>query len=62
MRKEDAEVLKKIVGKKVVAVRYTLEDPDDYGFDIVFEDGTVLELYDIKGRGMAFCIVKEVRR
>jgi len=47
MRKEDAEMLKTLIGKKVVEVRVNLEDTNDYGFDLVFDDGTVLEVYDL---------------
>jgi len=47
MRKEDAEMLKTLIGKKVVKIRVNLEDTNDYGFDLVFDDGTVLEIYDI---------------
>jgi hypothetical protein len=48
MKKDDAELLKKLIGKKVVEVRVDLNDPHDYGFDLVFDDGTVLEVYDIR--------------
>ena len=48
MRKDDAELLKKLIGKKVVEVRVDLNDPHDYGFDLIFDDGTVLEVYDIR--------------
>jgi len=48
MRRGDAELLKKLVGKKVVEVRVDLNDPHDYGFDLIFDDGTVFEVYDIR--------------
>jgi len=46
MRKEDLKELKKLVGKKIVDIKATADDC--YCFDIVFDDGSVLELYDLK--------------
>jgi len=48
VRKDDAELLKKLIGKKVVEVRVDLNDPHDYGFDLIFDDRTVLEVYDMR--------------
>jgi len=48
MRPEDFEILKQLVGKTVKEIRANTEDESDYGFDIVFDDGTVLEIYDLK--------------
>jgi len=60
MRAEDIEDLKKMIGKKVVDVRAGTEDSEDYGFDLVFDDGTVLELYDLKPNGgLAWTIDRE---
>ncbi|WP_457591668.1 hypothetical protein [Geoglobus sp.] len=47
MKKRDAEALRKIVGKRVREILIDLEE-DSHGFDIVFDDGTVLEIYDIR--------------
>jgi len=46
MRKDDLEELKKLIGKKIVNIQATGDDC--YCFDIVFDDGSVLELYDLK--------------
>ena len=48
MIEEAFEELKKLVGKTVKEVRVNLLDEQDGGFDLVFDDGTVLELYDIR--------------
>jgi len=42
------EKLKGLVGKKVIAVAPD-ELPDQWGFDLVFDDGTTLEVYDVEG-------------
>jgi len=47
MRPEDVQKLKNLVGKTVVEIRVS-DDEHDYGFDLVFDDGTVLEVYDIR--------------
>jgi hypothetical protein len=46
MKKEDLEELKKLVGRKVVDIKATGDDC--YCFDIIFDDGSALELYDLK--------------
>jgi len=55
--KELEEDLRKIIGKKIVDVRLDTIDPLK-GFDLVFDDGTVLELYFL-GRKWAYCITRE---
>ena len=47
MREKDAEILKRLIGKTVKAIRLDAENEHDYGFELVFDDGTVLEIYDI---------------
>jgi len=47
MKPEDVEKLRELIGKKVVEVRVDSAH-DSYGFDLVFDDGTVLEVYDIR--------------
>ena len=62
MAKEDAikelkEDLKRLIGKRVIDIRLDTVDPLK-GFDLVFDDGTVLELYFLGGK-WAYCISKE---
>ncbi len=47
MRAEAVEDLKKLIGKTVREIRVS-NDENDYGFDLVFDDNTVLEIYDIR--------------
>ena len=72
MDPESREELKKLIGRTVRDVRVS-DDADDYGFELVFDDGTVLEVYDIrcplldecrmedelKGGGVAWCVSSE---
>ncbi len=46
MKPEDTRLLTKLIGKTVVEVRVGSED--DYGFELVFDDGTTLEVYDLR--------------
>jgi len=55
--RELREDLKKIVGKRIIDVRLDTIDPLK-GFDLVFDDGTVLELYFL-GRKWAYSISRE---
>jgi len=55
--KELKEDLSKLIGKRIVDVRLDTIDPLS-GFDLVFDDGTVLELYFL-GRKWAYCISRE---
>ena len=55
--RELREDLSKLIGKRIVDVRLDTIDPLK-GFDIVFDDGTVLELYFL-GRKWAYCISRE---
>ncbi len=59
MKAEDVKELRKLIGKKVVDVRINTEDPDDFGFDLVFDDGTVLEIYDLKEMGLVWTVSEE---
>ncbi len=52
MKLEDAEVLKNLVGKTVVEIRVS-DDEEDYGFELVFDDGTTLEVYDLRCMAMS---------
>ncbi len=45
MKKKDFEDLKKILGAKVVDILINPDDPDDYGFELVFDNGYALEVY-----------------
>ena len=51
------EDLKRLIGKRIVDIRVDTVDPLK-GFDLVFDDGTVLELYFL-GRKWAYCISRE---
>ena len=55
--RELREDLGKLIGKKIVDIRLDTVNPLS-GFDLVFDDGTVLELYFL-GRKWAYCISKE---
>jgi len=55
--RELREDLGKLVGKKIVDVRLDTIDPLK-GFDLVFDDGTVLELYFL-GKKWAYSITRE---
>jgi len=55
--RELKEDLRKLVGKKIVDVRLDTIDPLK-GFDLVFDDGTVLELYFL-GKKWAYSITRE---
>ena len=52
MRPEDAKALRELIGKVVVEIRVS-DDEDDYGFELVFDDGTTLEVYDIRCAAMS---------
>jgi len=41
MIKEAFEELKKLIGKTVTEIRVNLEEEQDTGFDLVFDDGTI---------------------
>ena len=60
-REEAAEELRedlsKLIGKKIVDVRLDTIDPLK-GFDLVFDDGTVLELYFLSKK-WAYSITRE---
>ncbi len=61
MRPEHANVLRELIGKTVVEVRVS-DDEDDYGFELVFDDGSVLEVYDIRCMAMSEeCMRKRIR-
>jgi len=47
MKSEDSEELKTLIGKTIVSIRVS-DCVNDNGFEIIFDDGTVLELYDIR--------------
>ena len=51
------EDFKRLLGKRIVDVRFDTTDPLK-GFDLVFDDGTVLELYFFDEK-WAYCISKE---
>lgn len=55
--KELEEDLGKLIGKRIIDVRLDTIDPLK-GFDLVFDDGTVLELYFFDEK-WAYCISKE---
>lgn len=48
MKKKDAEIMKTLIGKRVAEILVNMSDEEDYGFEIFFDDGTVLEVYDLK--------------
>ena len=63
MDSERLEQLKDLVGKKVknIAIDVDLEnedklDMDSEGFDLIFTDGTRLEVYDLRKHGLGWCI------
>ncbi|WP_456370582.1 hypothetical protein [Geoglobus sp.] len=48
MRKDDAEILRTLIGKRVTNILVNTSEEEDYGFEIVFDDGSVLEVYDLR--------------
>ncbi len=45
MNKEDVEDLKLLMNARVIDIKVNLNDKDDYGFDLVFNNGYTLEVY-----------------
>jgi len=44
MKPKDAEELMNLIGASVIEVRVDLEDEEDYGFELVFDNGLCLEV------------------
>ena len=55
MRKIDYDELISIKGKTIRDILVDLDKEDDYGFEIIFDDDSRLEIYDIKCSAIDDC-------
>ena len=55
MRENDFNELRSIKGKTIKDILVDLDREDDYGFEIIFDNDSILEIYDIKCSAIDDC-------